>query len=218
MSAEDLETASVSYESRAARETRWVAICCVAGFLALAACTQSTPPPDAPAAPAASSATDPTPASSSERVTERTSGGDPAAAASANSAQQTSGRIAERESAGVPPVPAAEIEVKNIGLHIGGGPNDAKTKAPFVGSIEGHFDAFGRCYADAGIEEVVTVSVDLLVVKSGGNPEVGEIRTGVKIEAFVECVRRVFASVAFEPPKLGATRFSYSIRLAQKRQ
>jgi hypothetical protein len=151
-------------------------------------------------------------------VHERSSGDDPAAAPSADSAQQTSGRTAERESAVPPPVPAPEIEVKNIGLHIGGGPNDAKTKAPFVESIEGHFDAFGRCYADAGIEEVVTVSVDLLVAKSGGNPEVGEIRTGVKIEAFVECVRRVFASLAFEPPKLGATRFSYSIRLAQKRQ
>lgn len=187
-----------------------------AGFLALAACTQAAPP-DAPAPPTASSATDPRPVSPSEGVHQRSSGDDPTAAPSANSAQQTSERTLERESAGAPPAPAPDIEVKNIGLHIGGGPNDAKTKAPFIDSIEGHFDAFGRCYADAGIEEIVTVSVDLLVVKQGGNPEIGEIRTGVKIKAFVECVRRVFSSVAFEPPKLGATRFSYSIRFAQKR-
>src|SRR5581483_4253405 len=61
------------------------------------------------------------------------------------------------------------VRVKNIGLHIGGGPNDAATKAPFLRQVESHFDAFRRCY---GLVESPsargTFGIDLLISKEGG--------------------------------------------------
>ena len=49
------------------------------------------------------------------------------------------------------PLPA--VKVSNIGMHIGGGPNDDVTKDPIRRSVQPHFDAFRRCFAqveDAG--------------------------------------------------------------------
>ena len=53
-----------------------------------------------------------------------------------------------------PPGPSAEplpeVIVKNIGLHIGGGPNDEASKAPFVRAIEARFDELRACYRKIG--------------------------------------------------------------------
>ncbi len=45
------------------------------------------------------------------------------------------------------PLPA--VKVSNIGMHIGGGPNDDVTKDPIRRSVHPHFDAFRRCFAQA---------------------------------------------------------------------
>jgi hypothetical protein len=105
------------------------------------------------------------------------------------------------------------VVVKNIGLHIGGGPNDAATKAPFKKAIERVFNAFVACHEKAETEQG-TFGVDLLVPAKGGKAEVSAPRTGMRGEAFVECVVGVFASVDFTPPKRGATRLSYSLRFS----
>ena len=38
------------------------------------------------------------------------------------------------------------VTVDNIGMHIGGGPNDALTKAPIAGSVAPHFGEFATCW------------------------------------------------------------------------
>ena len=104
------------------------------------------------------------------------------------------------------------VRVKNIGLHIGGGPNDAATKAPFLRQIESHFDAFRRCY---GLIESPsahgTFGIDLLIAKEGGNPVTSNPRTSMKGSAFRDCAVSAFAAISFEPPRRGATKLSYAL-------
>jgi hypothetical protein len=104
------------------------------------------------------------------------------------------------------------VRVKNIGLHIGGGPNDAATKAPFLRQIESHFDAFRRCYGLVESPPVHgTFGIDLLVAKEGGAAVTSNPRTSMKGPAFRDCVVSAFAAISFEPPKRGATKLSYAL-------
>lgn len=140
-----------------------------------------------------------------------------AATANTPPAASSSAPVATASPTASSPAPAQfDVKVENIGLHIGGGPNDAHTKAPFIDAIAPHFGAFAQCYETAQGKKAVTVSTDLLVSAAGGAAEVGEIRTGFKDGNFVDCVRNVFASVTFAAPKLGATRFSYSLQISHK--
>jgi len=104
------------------------------------------------------------------------------------------------------------VRVKNIGLHIGGGPNDAATKAPFLRQIESQFDAFRRCY---GLLESPsahgTFGIDLLVLKEGGTAVTSNPRTSMKGAAFRDCVVNAFAAISFDPPRRGATKLSYAL-------
>jgi hypothetical protein len=107
-------------------------------------------------------------------------------------------------------VPRARV--KNIGLHIGGGPNDQATKGPFLRQIEAHFDAFRRCY---GLVESPsargTFGIDLLIAKEGGAAVTSNPRTSMKGPAFRDCVVNAFAAIAFDPPRRGATKLSYAL-------
>ena len=67
---------------------------------------------------------------------------------------------------------AANVEVKNIGMHIGGGPNDDVTKEPSASSVAPHFDAFRRCFAS--VDDPTKggdFGIDLLIPAAGGKPE-----------------------------------------------
>lgn len=107
---------------------------------------------------------------------------------------------------------SAHVRVKNIGLHIGGGPNDAATKAPFLRQIQSQFDAFRRCYellespAAHG-----TFGIDLLVPKEGGTAVTSNPRTSMKGASFRDCVVSAFAAISFDPPRRGATKLSYAL-------
>jgi hypothetical protein len=104
------------------------------------------------------------------------------------------------------------VRVTNIGLHIGGGPNDAATKAPFLRQIASHFDAFRRCYALVESPAAHgTFGIDLLIAKEGGTPVTSNARTGIKGPAFSDCVVKAFAAISFEPPRRGATKLSYAL-------
>lgn len=107
----------------------------------------------------------------------------------------------------------APVEIKNIGLHIGGGANDAHSKAPFQAALEVQFDAFGHCYADHVSGGTITVGVDLYVPREGGAAEVRDFRTGAGGQAFEECMTAAFESARFDPPRAGPTLFSYSLRI-----
>ena len=104
------------------------------------------------------------------------------------------------------------VRIKNIGLHIGGGPNDAATKAPFLKAIEARFDDFRRCYGKIETpREKGTFGIDLLVPKEGGHAQTSNPRTTMKGQAFRACVIEAFEGVTFDPPKRGPTKLSYAL-------
>ncbi len=106
-----------------------------------------------------------------------------------------------------------EVTVKNVGLHIGGGPNDDATKEPFRQAIAAHFDDFRRCYPQVSRPGTGGVfGVDLKIGARGGKPEVRQPRSGMGGQEFRDCILGVFSAVEFQPPPHGATVISYSIR------
>jgi len=106
-----------------------------------------------------------------------------------------------------------ELKVENIGLHIGGGPNDAETKGPFLNAVAERFPAFMDCYRTN--EDPATggrYGVDLHVGRAGGHPTSEQPRTALRGPEFRACLSKVFDSVQFQKPKRGPTTISYSLR------
>jgi hypothetical protein len=105
------------------------------------------------------------------------------------------------------------VKVQNIGLHIGGGPNDRATKAPFLNAVARKFDDFRGCYGRfATVGASGTFGIDLLVAAKGGHPVTSNVRSALPGDSFRACVTDVFAAVDFAAPKLGATKLSYALR------
>lgn len=108
-----------------------------------------------------------------------------------------------------------EVHLKQVGLHIGGGPNDPETKAPFEQAILGGAEEIKRCYRLVQDPEKGGVfGVDLAIGREGGRPEVRDVRTAMGGPEFRECVSTAFASVRFARPTKGPTVISYSIRFS----
>lgn len=109
--------------------------------------------------------------------------------------------------------PLPELKVENIGLHIGGGPNDAETKAPFLSAVAERFPAFMDCYRkNEDPAQGGRFGVDLHIGRSGGHPRVEQPRTSLRGPDFRACLSGVFESVEFKKPKQGPTTLSYSLR------
>ena len=105
------------------------------------------------------------------------------------------------------------VTIENVGMHIGGGPNDDAAKQPFREAVEAQFDAFRACYVKAEEpEKGGTFGVDLFIRRDGGAPEVRQPRTGMKGSDFRQCVIRAFEQVSFAKPPRGPTVVSYSLR------
>jgi hypothetical protein len=114
-----------------------------------------------------------------------------------------------------PPVvePAPAVTVENIGMHIGGGPNDAATKAPIAGSVAPHFDELRACWGQVGEPtRAGDFGVDLLIPADGGLARVSNARTSLGPDAFRDCVLHVFGQIDFARPRTGRTTVSYSLR------
>lgn len=182
------------------------------GFLAaalLAACTPSAAPdpassttPTAPTAPpsavaVASAPTAPTPAVSSAPPALPT----PAASSAAPVA-----------SAAPPePKPLPKVKVANIGIHIGGGPNDNATKEPFKKSVQPHYDEMKRCWAMVEGQKG-DISVELRVERDGGKARVKPNKTTFKHREFNDCIYKVFEEIDFLKPRTGTTVLNFSLR------
>lgn len=183
--------------------------------LAGACAERATPaaPADGSAAPAPVATSDPaTVAESAEPATEApveaSAAVEPAGPSEGGAAGEADDRSAE---------PEVEVEVKNIGMHIGGGPNDKETKAPIKISVEPHFEAFERCFAKADDPtKGGDFGVDLRIEREGGTAKVTEPRTAIKGDAFEDCVLAVFQAIDFQKPKGGATVVSYSLRFTPR--
>ncbi len=105
-----------------------------------------------------------------------------------------------------------KLEVENIGLHVGGGPNDAETKAPFLRAIAERFPQFMDCYRKT--DEPARggrFGVDLHISRAGGHPHLEQPRTSMLGQEFRACVSAAFESVQFAKPKGGPTTISYSL-------
>jgi hypothetical protein len=101
----------------------------------------------------------------------------------------------------------------NIGLHIGGGPNDSAAKAPIERAIEQHFDVLRGCYRHApNPERGGIVGVDLYIDRNGGYPIVRDVRTQIRGTTFHDCIVHAFEEVSFTRPPKGPTVISYSLR------
>jgi hypothetical protein len=115
------------------------------------------------------------------------------------------------------PLPSPAVTVRNIGMHIGGGPNDAATKAPIAQSVSPHFAELGACWIK--VDEPArggSFGVDLLVPAEGGRAAVSHPRTALRGDAFRDCVVAVLAGVDFERPRGGRTTVSYSLEFAPR--
>ncbi len=97
--------------------------------------------------------------------------------------------------------------VTNIGMHIGGGPNDDVTKDPIRKSVAPHFDEFRRCFGRADdLAKAGDFGVDLRIDRAGG-----------KGKDFKECVVHTFEAIDFLKPRGGTTTVSYSLRFTPGR-
>lgn len=115
-------------------------------------------------------------------------------------------------SASAAPGPAPTVKVKNIGMHIGGGPNDRATKKPIADAVAPHLGAIARCWAHVEEPMAGDFGVDLRIPKGGGKAKVSHPRTALRGKGFEECVVGVFETIEFLPPKGGTTVVSYSLR------
>lgn len=112
-----------------------------------------------------------------------------------------------------PEAPVPNVKVANIGMHIGGGPNDAPTKLPIKQSVEPHFDALKRCFSLVEDQKKGgDFGIDLLIDKAGGKAKVSHPRTTMKGAGFKECMVAAFEAVDFKKPRGGNTMVSYSVR------
>jgi len=214
--------------ARRAAVRPWL-LCALAAALAAPACSSpgATGPTDASPSPAAAP---PTSSAAAAAPTAPPASAAPAAPpASAAPTEPSSpgiappeGRVGGEAPSTAPAVPAAEaplpeVKVTNIGMHIGGGPHDAVTKAPIKLSVEPHFDEFRRCFALVDDpKKGGDFGVDLRIEREGGKAQVTKPRTALKGEGFSACVIGVFEKIDFRKPKGGATVVSYSLRFTPR--
>lgn len=180
-------------------------------LLTLAACSAQTTAGPSDAAPVLTAAPTAAPTATAAAAPSAipTASAAPSAEPAASAEPATSAEPAE-------PLPL--VKVVNIGMHIGGGPNDDITKEPIRRSVHPHFDAFRRCYRLAEEQKKGDFGVDLRIDKAGGKAQVSHPRTALKGKAFKECVVKVFEEIDFLKPKGGTTTVSYSLRFTPGRE
>jgi pyruvate/2-oxoglutarate dehydrogenase complex dihydrolipoamide acyltransferase (E2) component len=186
----------------------------ILAILALSACSTKVA-----TSPADGAATSPSPPATTSPATTPPAPPPPppsAAAASAEPAPTASAAptaTAATEAPKPPEAPLPAVKVANIGMHIGGGPNDDVTKDPIRRSVQPHFDAFRRCFALVeDPKKGGDVGVDLRIDRAGGKAAVSHPRTAIKGKEFKECVVKTFEGIEFLKPRGGTTTVSYSLR------
>jgi len=167
-------------------------------MMGLASCSRPAPP-TAVAAPSASE--------SAPAIAPSAEAGSGSGSGSGSDANAPPVVDASAIDAAVPP----KLRVYNIGMHIGGGPNDDETKAPIHKSVEPHFPEIAACFPPSAALPV-DFGVDLVIDAKGGKAQVARPRTKLADDAFIACVVGVFASIDFLPPRFGKTVVRYSLR------
>jgi hypothetical protein len=106
-----------------------------------------------------------------------------------------------------------ELTVEPLGMHVGGGKNDAEEKAPFHRALERQFPAFLECYRLVDDPWAGgSFGIDIKIGRAGGNPQLEQPRTKLRGPGFQDCMLAALGRTQFEKPKAGPTVISYSIR------
>lgn len=111
-----------------------------------------------------------------------------------------------------------EVDIRNIGMHIGGEENTAEQKRPIRAEVTKHYDAMRRCYAKAvDPAKTATFGVDMRIPGDGGRPTISKPRSGLKGEGVKECLVAAFEAIEFPRQPNGQPRMvSYSIEFRRK--
>ena len=117
-----------------------------------------------------------------------------------------------------PPAPLPDVEVRNVGMHVGGGPNDNATKRPIRDAVKPHFDAMRACYAKAlSPKKAETFGVDIRIPGDGGLAKISKPRTAMKGEGLAGCMVEAFEKVEFQRPRKGLPMtVSFSVEFRKK--
>ncbi len=192
----------------------------VAATLGLCACSGASAPDGSAAASNAGAAASTAPSAQSSAVAPPQNSASSIVPPAPSASAMTDVPMAAPSASAAPSPPAAEetplpkVKVKNIGMHIGGGPNDDVTKEPIKRSVEPHFDALRRCFAKVDDQaKGGDFGADVLIEGAGGKAKITHPRTALKGAGFEACVVSVFEAIEFLKPKGGQkTMVSYSIR------
>ncbi len=165
-------------------------------------------------APAEPARTEPPAAEASADAAPSEADGDGDDSESGDAAADASAAAAADDSAPLP-----DVEVKNVGMHIGGEDNSAESKRPIRAEVAKQYDAMKRCYAKAEAPgKGVTFGVDMRILGEGGHPKIENPRTGLKGAGVKECLVKAFESVEFPRQPKGAPRMvSFSIEFRPKK-
>ncbi len=144
-----------------------------------------------------------------------------AAASAVNSADPASDAAATASaSAEAAPddAPLPNVEIANIGMHIGGEANTAEQKRPIRNAVNKHYDDMRRCYAKSEKpSRETTFGVDMLIPRKGGLAKITNPRSGFKERAVKECLVEVFKQVEFPVAKKRIPLMvSFSVRFRRK--
>ena len=115
--------------------------------------------------------------------------------------------------------PLPDVEVKNVGMHIGGEANTAEQKRPIRAAVAKHYDAMRRCYAKVtkAPKRGATFGVDMRINGDGGPPKVTNPRSGLRGPGVKECLVAVFEGIEFpKQPKGRARMVSFSVAFKKK--
>jgi hypothetical protein len=182
----------------------------VVALAAAAGCAAKTAPtPSSPQAPSAVNGGE-SPSAATTEAKPPLDGSSPAATPGEPGTSSDTTQLPGEPPPGTPSLPA--VSVKTIGLHVGGGPNDATGKAPFVSALEQRFPEFLRCYrlvAEPG--KGGSFGVDLHIERNGGHARVEQPRSALEGEPFRACMVSAFEGVEFPQLKKPFV-VSYSLR------
>ncbi len=116
------------------------------------------------------------------------------------------------------PEPLPNVDVRNVGMHIGGEANTADQKRPIRAAVAKHYDAMKRCYAMAeDPPKGATFGVDMRIKGEGGQPKISNPRSGLRGGDVKACLVKVFENIDFpRQPKGVARMVSFSIAFRRK--
>ena len=183
--------------------------------LTLSGCTENgnARPPTGATAPSGSASA---PSFSRGKSSAAPSGATTGAAATSTGDPEASPTAGASAAAALGPLP--DVEVTNIGMHIGGEANTPAQKQPIREAVHRHYDDFRRCYGklDSPPKEA-TFGVDMRIEKDGGRAKISNPRNTFEDNALTPCFIAVFESVEFPKPKKPVAQIvSFSLRFRRR--